>query len=289
MFGSAPEGSLLAQINQISEYLLNLNLQISLSSRGAGAGYYRFGTEWNYPRANVPYNRLYLMDSGYAQVTCRGRKYALVPGKAYLLPSYTDIALHCPEKMTQWRTHFHLRIFGGIDLLEFATLPKWELDAPPGYRETFEKLISTMPPKTVRDIVLALKYLTNLLDPFLEGMDVQSLIRHINEKIVFEPVLNLIELKLNSPITLSEMADTMGYCPDHFSKLFSKTFNCTPYHFLLRRRLDLAKHLLETTLLSIKEISVRSGFSDPFYFSRIFKKIERCTPSEYRERFSLCS
>ena len=35
---------------------------------------------------------------------------------------------------------------------------------------------------------------------------------------------------------------------------------------------------------SIKEICVASGYSDPNYFSRIFKKYEGVTPSEFRER-----
>jgi|GEM_PF-6635919 two-component system, response regulator YesN len=45
-----------------------------------------------------------------------------------------------------------------------------------------------------------------------------------------------------------------------------------------------AKELLEDASLSIKEICTMSGYSDPNYFSRIFKKIENVTPSEFREK-----
>ena len=42
--------------------------------------------------------------------------------------------------------------------------------------------------------------------------------------------------------------------------------------------------LLEDSRYSIKEVCLMCGYSDPNYFSRIFKKYEGMTPSEYRER-----
>ena len=48
-------------------------------------------------------------------------------------------------------------------------------------------------------------------------------------------------------------------------------------------RIAHAKELLRDPALSIKEICILSGYSDPNYFSRIFKKQEGVTPSEYRD------
>ena len=46
-----------------------------------------------------------------------------------------------------------------------------------------------------------------------------------------------------------------------------------------------ARELLKDSGLSIKEICAESGYSDPNYFSRIFKKQMDMTPSEYKARY----
>ena len=53
--------------------------------------------------------------------------------------------------------------------------------------------------------------------------------------------------------------------------------------YLTEIRLRSARELLQNSQYSIKEICAQSGYSDPNYFSRIFKKYEGVTPSEFRE------
>ena len=50
-------------------------------------------------------------------------------------------------------------------------------------------------------------------------------------------------------------------------------------------RIGKAKEMLENPALSIKEVSILSGYADPNYFSRIFKKQTDMTPSEYKARY----
>ena len=52
--------------------------------------------------------------------------------------------------------------------------------------------------------------------------------------------------------------------------------------YLTRIRITYAKELLARPEYSIKEICVNAGYGDPNYFSRIFKKYEGVTPSEFR-------
>jgi YesN/AraC family two-component response regulator len=49
-------------------------------------------------------------------------------------------------------------------------------------------------------------------------------------------------------------------------------------------RVSRAKDMLKYTPLSIKEISYEIGIQNPFYFCRLFKKIEGMTPSEFRKK-----
>ena len=72
--------------------------------------------------------------------------------------------------------------------------------------------------------------------------------------------------------------------PYYFSKLFKQETGGNFIEYLTEVRLRNARELLKDSGLSIKEICAESGYSDPNYFSRIFKKYEGVTPSEFRER-----
>ncbi len=85
-------------------------------------------------------------------------------------------------------------------------------------------------------------------------------------------------------ITLDETSRQVDISPYYFSKLFKQETGQNFIEYLTEIRLKKAKELLGHSELSIKEICVRCGYSDPNYFSRIFKKYEGVTPSEFRER-----
>lgn len=75
----------------------------------------------------------------------------------------------------------------------------------------------------------------------------------------------------------------MNISPYYFSKLFKEEAGENFIEYLTKVRIAHAKELLRNPALSIKEICILSGYSDPNYFSRIFKKQEGLTPSEYRD------
>ena len=85
-------------------------------------------------------------------------------------------------------------------------------------------------------------------------------------------------------LTLDDVSRSVNISPYYFSKLFKEESGENFIEYLTRVRIAHAKELLKNPALSIKEICVMSGYSDPNYFSRIFKKQEDVTPSEYRER-----
>lgn len=85
-------------------------------------------------------------------------------------------------------------------------------------------------------------------------------------------------------ISLDDVSREVNINPYYFSKRFKEETGVNFIDFLTNIRIKKAKELLEDPKLSIKEICTMSGYSDPNYFSRIFKKIENVTPSEYREK-----
>lgn len=85
-------------------------------------------------------------------------------------------------------------------------------------------------------------------------------------------------------ISLDDVSRMVDISPYYFSKLFKQEVGENFIEYVTRTRIKHARRFLEDSRYSIKEICVMSGYSDPNYFSRIFKKYEGMTPSEYRER-----
>lgn len=67
------------------------------------------------------------------------------------------------------------------------------------------------------------------------------------------------------------------------NRIFKNEMSTSPYQYLLAKRLDLAKSLLSNSTLSVKQIAARLKFSDPYYFSNIFKKKVGISPQHYRK------
>ena len=83
--------------------------------------------------------------------------------------------------------------------------------------------------------------------------------------------------------TLNDLQNYIGIKKSLFLKTFRNMTGTTPIQYILDLRLDYAKDLLIETDLPISQISEKCGFSDPFYFSRCFKKRYSLSPREYRD------
>ncbi len=84
---------------------------------------------------------------------------------------------------------------------------------------------------------------------------------------------------LNQKITRQSLAREFGITPEHVNALFKKQLGVTPTQFIHRERMQLAYRYLRDEGLSVKETAGRVGFDDPFYFSRVFKRVMHRTPA----------
>lgn len=86
----------------------------------------------------------------------------------------------------------------------------------------------------------------------------------------------------DADLDVSQFAQDMGMSRSVFYVQMKKAFGCTPNAYVQKNRIDHACRLLkEGRGQNISEVAYSSGFSDPKYFSRCFKKLMGCTPSEY--------
>jgi two-component system response regulator YesN len=86
----------------------------------------------------------------------------------------------------------------------------------------------------------------------------------------------------NSDLSLNEVAAQVNLSPSHFSTVFSRESGETFRDYLTRIRIERAKELLRTTNLKCFEVAHQSGYSDPHYFSYIFRKNTGLSPQKFR-------
>jgi AraC-like DNA-binding protein/DNA-binding response OmpR family regulator len=86
------------------------------------------------------------------------------------------------------------------------------------------------------------------------------------------------------PLSRWEVAEAIGASEDYLSRVFHQEMNISPWEYLNRYRILQARELLRCTGDNIKTVAHRVGFTDPAYFSRVFRKVVGTSPSVYRER-----
>ena len=102
----------------------------------------------------------------------------------------------------------------------------------------------------------------------------------------FDEIINYISKNYTENLTLDGVSKQFGFSKYHFSRLFKQYTQFTFCDYLMYQRIKSAEQRLSQPDMSITEISFQSGFSSLSTFSRVFRKLKNCTPSEYRELYS---
>lgn len=88
--------------------------------------------------------------------------------------------------------------------------------------------------------------------------------------------------RLEEPISVGDLAAQYRMSREHFIRSFRAVYGITPVDYRIRAQIRLAQNLLEDTELAICRVAEQCGFSDPLYFSRLFKKRTGVSPTEFR-------
>ena len=83
-------------------------------------------------------------------------------------------------------------------------------------------------------------------------------------------------------ISIAQLAGCVFLCESQFYAIFKKQTGTTPHQYILQKRFNLAKELLENGKLSLSQISDTVGFTNQSSFTHIFTKLQGISPSKYR-------
>lgn len=103
-----------------------------------------------------------------------------------------------------------------------------------------------------------------------------------NEPVIIHHIKDLIDKNLEGDLSLDYISKALNLHPNYISNLFRKHTNLKLSDYIMTRRMDKAKELLKHTNLKVYDIAFLTGFSNPKYFSSVFKKNAGMTPHQYR-------
>ena len=151
-----------------------------------------------------------------------------------------------------------------------------ELDALLGMNYRYISELSTI--ESFEDMCL---WVVRVLDSFLNAV-YRS--RNVSNSQNIGKAIEFMQKNFVRPITLEEVAGHVHISPFYLSHLFRDEMGITYLEYLTQLRVEHAKKLLRETRRSVNAIAAESGYEDPGYFSKVFKRTTGVTPNQYRRQ-----
>ena len=98
-------------------------------------------------------------------------------------------------------------------------------------------------------------------------------------------IMSYIKDNFSQNISVVEMAEICCLSVSAFERKFKKYFKITPTAYILKFRINQVCRNLAYTNKSISEIALDCGFCDHSYMTRQFKKVMKCSPTEFRSKY----
>ncbi|HIW20440.1 MAG TPA: response regulator [Candidatus Dorea intestinavium] len=104
----------------------------------------------------------------------------------------------------------------------------------------------------------------------------------IRNTMIQKTIFEYIDKHFAEDIALQDIASELNYSEAYFCKVFKTCFEKSFIVYLTEFRVEKGRQLLADITVPIKEVSQRVGYRDSNYFTRVFKRLMKMTPTEYR-------
>ncbi len=135
-----------------------------------------------------------------------------------------------------------------------------------------------------------LRYASSLLYGFLASFKYIKQFRNYNtlnarlaNNDIVSAAVRFMNENIEKQLTLSQIADYIGYSTSQFSLIFKMKTGHSPLNYFNMLKVQRACKFLETTDLKINQICSKVGIDDSYYFSRLFSKTIGISPKQYRK------
>lgn len=274
------------QVTEAQRYFLNLDPRRPGAVVVVCGGWERVQADYVVERETFPYLCVEFVIDGAGAVKLQGKRYPLRAGMAF---AYAPGIAHFIQSDPRHPMRKYYVDFVGREarrLLAASPLGRW-------------KPAQIASPQEVLDIFAALQR-----DAFAEdetrnelcAAHLRLLLLKIAQKALpaqrsqprsfatYQRARSHIEARFLELRTAEEVARACHVTPVHLSRVFRRFARSTPYHFLMRLKMNRAAELLLNSGLLVKEVADRLAFATPFQFSRAFKRVHGLSPEHFVRR-----
>lgn len=207
-------------------------------------------------------------------------KISLEAGKAFVIPAGLShsYGADSDDPWTIYWLHFKGEMAAAYARNLSGIIP-FRLDSSPGSPKLlFKEMLSEFEGTRSGSYISTILY--HLLGVLAHGKEYSE--AEPDKNPVVEKCKEFISRNMARDINLSDIVDVSGVSTTQCANLFRIYCGATPMAYLSSLRIGEACRLLELTSLNIKQISALVGISDPYYFSRLFRKHTGVSPSAFR-------
>jgi AraC-like DNA-binding protein len=110
--------------------------------------------------------------------------------------------------------------------------------------------------------------------------------KNTDKKEYIQEAVQFIHDNYRQQLSVFELAEEFNMEVRKFAYLFQKSTGMSPQNYITAYRMNKAKERLRTSEETVIEVALHVGYSDPFYFSKLFKKYIGMPPSRYKKKFA---
>lgn len=250
-------------------------------------GYLKLRESHRASRKNLDSYLVVLVLSGSGTLMYAGKTYLLEKGSCFFIdcmtPYYHQSNDHDPWELI-W-VHFqgattpeYYHFFSGLSAPVFSPASFGELHAK------FISLLDVNKESNLSTEIASSRLIMDILSIILQDIT-KPKGTATPHKINLENVRNYLDEHYTEKFSLDELAEEFFISKYHLSREFKTMYGITLNHYVIAKRITLAKKLLRFSTYTLEEIAGECGFYDASYFNKQFKKSEGISASDFRKKW----
>lgn len=223
---------------------------------------------------------IHIVESGKGYIEYDGKKVALRTNEIFIVYPGKLVSYY-PDPKNPWS--YYWMTFEGVQADELVGRIGADPQRPYLVNEMNRQVINHFAAameafeKNGRIVTECVGYLYVILGELSFGLDRNVLTmqqRYVKEALTF------IYYNYNFDISVADIAKSLHISPNYLSTLFQSEVGMSTKQYLVKRRMEIALDHMKTRDMKIKDIAADVGYSDPLYFSKVFKNYYGKTPKE---------